>query len=115
MAGCDVPPGRHCLLARAFLKGGRCSPLMSRRQASRFASLWEGGMLTYDDYLMPTSLTEALRLWAAAKPGTKLIAGGTDILPWAREGRAGDVHLPALIDLSRVKELTGYSLEGGKV
>lgn len=72
-------------------------------------------MLTYDEYLMPTSLAEALRLWEAAKPGTKLIAGATDILPWAREGRAGDVHLPALIDLSRVKELTGYSVDGGKV
>jgi carbon-monoxide dehydrogenase medium subunit/xanthine dehydrogenase FAD-binding subunit len=72
-------------------------------------------MLTYDDYLMPTSLAEALRLWAAAKPGTKLLAGATDILPWAREGRAGDVHLPALIDLSRVKELIGYNVEGGKV
>ncbi len=72
-------------------------------------------MLTYDDYLMPTSLAEALRLCRDAKPGTKLIAGATDILPWAREGRAGDVHLPALIDLSRVKELCGYTVEGGKV
>jgi xanthine dehydrogenase FAD-binding subunit len=72
-------------------------------------------MLTYDDYLMPTSLAEALRLWRDAKPGTKLIAGATDVLPWAREGRAGDVHLPALIDLSRVRELCGYTVEDGKV
>jgi xanthine dehydrogenase FAD-binding subunit len=72
-------------------------------------------MLTYDEYLMPTSLAEALRLWQGARPGTKLVAGATDILPWAREGRAGDVHLPALIDLSRVKELCGYTLAAGKV
>lgn len=72
-------------------------------------------MLTYDDYLMPISLGEALRLWRDASPGTKLVAGATDILPWAREGRAGDVHLPALIDLSRVTVLNGYRIEGGKV
>ena len=72
-------------------------------------------MLTYDDYLMPISLGEALRLWRDAAPGTKLVAGATDILPWAREGRAGDVHLPALIDLSRVTVLNGYRIEGGKV
>jgi xanthine dehydrogenase FAD-binding subunit len=72
-------------------------------------------MLTYDEYLMPTSLAEALRLWQGSKPGTKLVAGATDILPWAREGRAGDVHLPALIDLSRVKELCGYTLAASKV
>ena len=72
-------------------------------------------MLTYDDYLMPTGLAEALRLWRGARPGTRLIAGATDILPWAREGRAGDVHLPALIDLSRVKELCGYTALDGRV
>jgi carbon-monoxide dehydrogenase medium subunit/xanthine dehydrogenase FAD-binding subunit len=72
-------------------------------------------MLTYDDYLTPISLGEALQLWRDAAPGAKLVAGATDILPWAREGRAGDVHLPALIDLSRVTELNGYRIEGGKV
>jgi xanthine dehydrogenase FAD-binding subunit len=72
-------------------------------------------MLTYDEYLMPNNLAEALRLWRGAKPGAKLIAGATDILPWAREGRAGDVHLPALIDLSRVEELGDYRIEDGRV
>lgn len=72
-------------------------------------------MLTCDNYLMPSSLEEALTLWSTAPEGSKLIAGATDILPWAREGRAGDVHLPSLIDLSRVKELSGYSIENGRV
>ncbi len=72
-------------------------------------------MLTCDAYLMPSSLEEALHAWTGAPEGSRLVAGATDILPWAREGRAGDVHLPSMIDLSRVRELTGYTVEGGKV
>jgi xanthine dehydrogenase FAD-binding subunit len=33
------------------------------------------------------------------------VAGATDILPWAREGRAGDVHIPVLIDVAGIPEL----------
>jgi len=72
-------------------------------------------MLTCDAYLMPTSLQEALQIWSEAPEGSRLVAGATDILPWAREGRAGDVHLPAMIDVSRVAELNGYSIRNGKV
>lgn len=72
-------------------------------------------MLTCGHYHMPTSLEEALSLLASAPEGTRLVAGATDILPWAREGRAGDVHLPAMIDLSRVAELSGYKIEHGMV
>lgn len=72
-------------------------------------------MLTCDQYLMPSSLAEALTLWADAPDGSRLVAGATDILPWAREGRAGDVHLATMIDLSRVAELQGYRIEAGKV
>ena len=72
-------------------------------------------MLTYDDYHLPTTLREALALWSAAPAGSRLVAGATDILPWAREGRAGDVHIPTMIDVSRIDELAGYSIENGKV
>lgn len=72
-------------------------------------------MLTCDAYHMPTSLKEALELWSAAPEGSRLISGGTDLLPWAREGRAGDVHLPELIDLSRVPELAGHTIRDGRV
>jgi carbon-monoxide dehydrogenase medium subunit/xanthine dehydrogenase FAD-binding subunit len=72
-------------------------------------------MLTCDRYLMPATLEEALTLWAGAPEGSRLVAGATDLLPWAREGRAGDVHLPALIDLSRVAELQGYGIAEGRV
>lgn len=72
-------------------------------------------MLTCDTYHMPTSLKEALEILGAAQEGSRLVSGATDILPWAREGRAGDVHLPALIDVTRISELDGYEFEGGRL
>ena len=72
-------------------------------------------MLTCDEYHMPTTLAEALALLQAAPDGSRLVAGATDILPWAREGRAGDVNLPAMIDLSRIEELQGYDVVEGRV
>lgn len=72
-------------------------------------------MLDCDTYLMPESLDEALRMWGEAPDGSRLIAGATDILPWAREGRAGDVHIPTLVDLTRVQELSGYTIADGTV
>ncbi len=72
-------------------------------------------MLTCDEYHMPTTLAEALALLQAVPHGSRLVAGATDILPWAREGRAGDVNLPAMIDLSRIEELQGYEVAGGRV
>ena len=72
-------------------------------------------MLTYDAYHMPTNLEAALALWVEAPADSKLISGATDILPWAREGRAGDVHLPMLLDVTRIEELQGYSIENGRI
>ena len=72
-------------------------------------------MLTCDEYLMPETLLEALAMWRNAEAGSRLVAGATDLLPWARQGRAGDVHLPALIDLSRIKELAAVDISGGRV
>lgn len=72
-------------------------------------------MLTCDEYHMPTTLSDALALLQAAPDGSRLVAGATDILPWAREGRAGDVNLPAMIDLSRIDELQGYDIVDGRV
>lgn len=72
-------------------------------------------MLTCERYEMPGTLADALALWADAPEGARLIAGATDILPWAREGRAGDVSLPMLIDVSRVAEFRGYERHGSRV
>jgi xanthine dehydrogenase FAD-binding subunit len=35
----------------------------------------------------------------------RIVAGATDTLPWAREGRAGDVNIPVLIDVAKIPEL----------
>lgn len=48
-------------------------------------------------------------------PAARLMAGATDLFPWAREGRAGDVHLPAIVDLSRISALSGVSQTGGRI
>jgi carbon-monoxide dehydrogenase medium subunit/xanthine dehydrogenase FAD-binding subunit len=42
---------------------------------------------------------------AANRGRYRIVAGATDTLPWAREGRAGDVDIPVLIDVSRIGEL----------
>ena len=72
-------------------------------------------MLDCDEYLMPVTLDEALVLWGGAPEASRIVAGATDILPWAREGRAGDVHVPRIIDISRVSELKGYEIRDGRV
>lgn len=72
-------------------------------------------MLSYDRYLIPRTLAEALDVVAAMPPGGRVIAGGTDLVPWAREGRAGDVHVPVLVDVSRVAEMAGYSRVGNRL
>ena len=76
-------------------------------------------MLRCDDYLTPDTLADALRLLADAPDGSRVVAGATDTLPWARQGRAGDVagdvRVPTLIDITRIDELSGYTIDGGRV
>ncbi len=67
-------------------------------------------MLLCDAYLTPASLDEALDLIEAHRGRYRLIAGATDLLPWAREGRAGDVYIPVLIDVARIPELRARSV-----
>jgi carbon-monoxide dehydrogenase medium subunit/xanthine dehydrogenase FAD-binding subunit len=45
----------------------------------------------------------------------RVIAGATDLLPWAREGRAGDVHIPVLIDVARIPELRDRTVDDKRV
>lgn len=68
-------------------------------------------MLSYDHYFSPTTLDAAFDALERV-PGARLIAGATDLLPWARDGRAGDVHLPALIDVSGIAALRGVTRVG---
>ena len=63
-------------------------------------------MLSFDHYVTPATLAQAFDALEGL-PGARIVAGATDLLPWAREGRAGDVHLGALVDVSRLPELQG--------
>jgi len=72
-------------------------------------------MLTCDSYLSPLTLDDAFDAIASATDEFRLVAGATDILPWAREGRAGDVHIPTLIDIAGIPELRERSFREGRV
>ncbi len=72
-------------------------------------------MLTCDAYITPGSLGEAFSAMEAHRGGYRIVAGATDTLPWAREGRAGNVHIPALIDVSKIPELQKSSVDEKRV
>jgi carbon-monoxide dehydrogenase medium subunit/xanthine dehydrogenase FAD-binding subunit len=72
-------------------------------------------MLLCDEYVTPTSLDEAFFLIELHRGRYRLIAGATDLLPWAREGRAGDVHVPVLIDVARIPELRERAIDNTRV
>lgn len=72
-------------------------------------------MLTFDHYLTPATLGAAFDALEGVS-GARIVAGATDLLPWARDGRAGDVHLSALVDVSKIPELrAGVSLAQGRI
>lgn len=61
-------------------------------------------------YHQPTSLDDALRIYAT-DPSLKILAGGTDIYP-AKTTRAGwgDMNHPGILDISRIPDLSGITL-----
>ena len=46
-------------------------------------------MLICDEYITPASLAEAFAAMETHRGHYRVVAGCTDTLPWAREGRAG--------------------------
>lgn len=72
-------------------------------------------MLTFDDYISVASLDEAFSHLARHGSAARVVAGATDLLTWAREGRAGDVHYDALVDVSNIALLSGVRFEQGRV
>jgi xanthine dehydrogenase FAD-binding subunit len=72
-------------------------------------------MLTCDDYITPGSLGDAFAAMEAHRGRHRIVAGATDTLPWAREGRAGNVHIPALIDVTKIPELREVSVGDTRV
>lgn len=72
-------------------------------------------MLICDEYLTPGTLAEAFAAMENNRGRYRVVAGCTDTLPWAREGRAGDVHIPALIDVSKIRELNERTIGDSRV
>lgn len=72
-------------------------------------------MLLCDSYLTPRSLDEAFAAMERHRGAFRLVAGATDTLPWARDGRAGDVEISALIDISGIPELSAWRIDGKRV
>src|SRR5690606_6591734 len=58
---------------------------------------------------------DAFAAMAAHRGRHRVVAGCTDTLPWAREGRAGDVDIPVLIDVSKIPELNVCRIDGARV
>ena len=71
-------------------------------------------MLRYDNYFIPKTLKEYFELTSKVKD-CRIVAGCTDILPWAREGRGGDVFLKNVVDVSRIKELNTFKFGSKKI
>ncbi len=72
-------------------------------------------MLTCDEYLTPPTLAEAFAALAKHRGRCRVVAGCTDTYPWAREGRAGDVNIPVLIDVTKIPELNELRVDDKRV
>jgi xanthine dehydrogenase FAD-binding subunit len=72
-------------------------------------------MLICDEYLTPGSLDEAFAAIEQNRGRHRVVAGCTDTLPWAREGRAGDVEIPVLIDVAKIPELNERRVDDKRV
>jgi carbon-monoxide dehydrogenase medium subunit/xanthine dehydrogenase FAD-binding subunit len=72
-------------------------------------------MLICDEYLTPASLDEAFAAMEEHRGRYRIVAGATDTYPWAREGRAGDVEIPVLIDVAKISELNERRIDGACV
>jgi carbon-monoxide dehydrogenase medium subunit/xanthine dehydrogenase FAD-binding subunit len=72
-------------------------------------------MLICDEYLTPRSLAEAFAAMEQHRGRYRIVAGATDTLPWAREGRAGDVNIPVLIDVTKIPELNEFHIDARRV
>jgi xanthine dehydrogenase FAD-binding subunit len=72
-------------------------------------------MLICEEYLAPGSLNEAFAAMKHSRGRFRIVAGATDTLPWAREGRAGDVEIPVLIDVARIPDLCELRVDDRRV
>lgn len=64
------------------------------------------------EYLIPTTVEQALQMLAAHPGEALLVAGGTDVIPDMRKGRRDPAFL---IDITRIPELVGVQVQDGRV
>ena len=72
-------------------------------------------MLFCDQYHVPETLHEAFDLINTNQGSFKVLAGATDLLPWAREGRGGDVNFESVIDISKITDMSEWQLQGDRI
>ena len=68
--------------------------------------------MEWEEYLVPSSLDEALEMLERYRGAARVIAGGTDIIPASRKGAPG---IKALVDITRIPGLDTIRLDGGTV
>lgn len=71
-------------------------------------------MLRYDNYFIPKNLDDYFNLTQSLN-NYRIVAGCTDTLPWAREGRAGDVYIKNIIDVSKIDDLNIFKIDKDKI
>lgn len=68
--------------------------------------------MEWEEYLVPSSLDEALEMLERYRGAARVIAGGTDIVPLSRKGAPG---IKALVDITRIPGLDAIRLDGQTV
>jgi carbon-monoxide dehydrogenase medium subunit len=62
------------------------------------------------DYVRPRSVADAVG--ALARPGARLLAGGTDVVPWLRDGL---IAPDLLVDIKAIPDLAHISVDDGRL
>jgi CO/xanthine dehydrogenase FAD-binding subunit len=66
----------------------------------------------WEEYLRPRTLTEALECLGRFNGEARVIAGGTDLVV---QDRSGALHAKALVDITRIPNLSSVELDKGKI
>lgn len=74
--------------------------------AIAFEKLHVFSQLEVEEYLVPTSLDQALDMLASHGGKARVIAGGTDVLP---DLRGRKLEAPVLVDISRLPDMDGIN------
>ncbi len=65
-----------------------------------------------ENYLFPRSIEECVKMLAEHKGEARIVAGGTDLVLWMREGK---VPQRTLVDVSRIEGIDAFELRAGEM